>query len=161
MHVYKECNRMSYPVDAKKLKVVSADEPKTLKQLLTPNKEWREIDKSWASSPQEMLEDYIYSLVLKTGANAKLIANRFGYNVKDVQEKFGHVIMKAQAELSMMIFADQINEALTTSVSAQLKMYVGKHFAGQLDQPSITTQDSEGNDIEFAVKLVQVEDKKV
>lgn len=146
-----------YPVNATSLKVVDGA-PKTLKQLLTPNTEWREIDAAWAVTPQEELENYVFSLVLKTGVGSKIIGNRFGYSQKEVQDKFGHVIIKAQAERMMVIYADQINEALTTS-SAQMKMYVGKHFAEQLDQPTITTQDSDGNNIEFEVKLVQVEPK--
>ena len=59
----------------------------------------------------------------------------------------------------MLILHDQINAALE-STSAQMKMHVGKHVAGQMENQALTAQNSDGDNVEIQVKLVQV-DKKV
>lgn len=147
---------MAFPKEEKKLKVV--EDLGRPKFTLTPNTEWRKVDAEFAQSSLEQAQDYVYNLVLMSGASAKLIAGRFGLDVKAVEKTYGDVIKKAQSELTMLIYADQLAAALESS-SASMKQHVGKHFAQQLDQPTITTQDSDGNQIEFEVKLVKVEDK--
>jgi hypothetical protein len=143
--------------DHQKLKVVEdIDRPKF---LLTPNTEWRKTEQEFVSAMQEDAENYVYQMVLNFGATAKLIAQRFGLDQKAVEATFGHVIRRAQAELTMLIYGDQITAALETT-SSQMKMHVGKHFAGQIENQQLTTQDQDGNDIEFKVNVVTVNKKK-
>lgn len=150
---------MGYPTlgpDCPPLKIVEdLDKPKF---LLTPNKEWRKVDEQWARSTVQEAEDYVYNLVLHWGATSKLIAQRFGLDQKVVERTFGPVIAKAQAELAMTIFADQINIALTSSNTA-IKQHVGRFFAGQIENQVLSTTDENDNKVEFEVKLVKVEPK--
>jgi hypothetical protein len=145
---------MGFPTNAPKLKIVEDLERPQF--LLTPNNQWRQVEQEWNQASKEKAEDYVYQLVLHFGANAKLIAQRFGLEQKAVEATFGTVIKKAQAELAMLIFRDQITAALETT-STQMKQHVGKHFAGQIENQTISTTDSDDNKVEFEVKLVKVD----
>lgn len=145
---------MGFEVNGPKLKVV--EDLERPKFLLTPNTEWRKTEAEFKTAVQEDAENYVYQMVLHFGANAKLIAARFGLEQKAVEATFGHVIKKAQAELAMLIYGDQITAALETT-SAQMKQHVGKFFAGQIENQQLTTHDAEGNDVEIQVKLVKVD----
>lgn len=148
---------MSFPENPQKLKIVEdIDRPEF---TLTPNTEWRKVDQEWNAASEAKAHDYVFQLVLTCGASAKLIAQRFGLDIKTVEATFGETIRKAQAQLAMLLFADQITAALTTS-SIQAKQWAGKQFAGQLEQPTISTTDSDGHAVEFEVKLVKIENKK-
>lgn len=144
---------MSYPSDLPKLKVVEDVERKTF--TLTPNTTWRQVDAEFANAAKEKVEDYIYNMCLNNGANAKLIAQRFGYDVKEIEKLYGAVIKKAQADLILTLYGDQITAALE-STSAAMKQHAGKFFAGQFENQSVATQDADGNDVEIQVKLVKV-----
>lgn len=152
---------MPYPKlgpDCPPLKIVE-DMPRPA-LVLEQNTEWRRADAQWAQADKETCENYVFTLARDYGANSKWIAQRFGLPVKYIEQEYGKVIAKAQAELAMIIFNDQLNIALT-STSSTLKQHVGKHFAGQMDNPVISTVDSDNNNVEFEVKLVKVDKKQV
>ena len=67
------------------------------------------VDLAWNEATKEKAEDYVFELVLRSGASAKLIAQRFGLEVTAVEKTFGEIIKKAQAQLAMLLFADQIS----------------------------------------------------
>lgn len=148
---------MSFPKqDTPKLKIVEDIERPNL--VLKENTEWRKVDADFAAAAVETAENYVFELARNYGANAKLIADRFGLDQKAVEATFGHIIKKGKADLVMTLFADQINAALESS-SAQMKQHAGKFFAGQIENQTITATDANDNKVEFQVKLVKVEPK--
>jgi hypothetical protein len=132
---------------AEKNKAISANyEP-------TPSNEWSQIRNWWANSTESEKQDMLFGMA-KTGAKPKHIAEYYGIKEADLKP-YQMQISMGRAYLRRKIEEHQVRWALGSN-QPMAKFFVGKQFAGQVDNPQHEDVQSldEGKSQGITIKVI-------
>lgn len=100
---------------------------------------WQDVIKAVHALKPAELKSMVYTLALQKGLDITQIMNWCGIFDSIERQTFANtyeqMALMGRAHLAAEIFADQIELALTTKQMLP-KIWVGKQFAGQLDEPA-------------------------
>ena len=108
--------------------------------VIKKDDQYNKLTAIWADAQEEDRKSIIFGLVINNGASTRDIARLFAIKTEELKQ-YAVVMNQATAALKLKVQGNQLSVAFMSDVP-QLKFFLGKQFAEQVENPAHEGKES-------------------